>query len=234
VQTDTPVIARWGVPGQEHVTAYPYGAQLSLYAPPGDTWITLHAVGDGTLSGAARFTSLPVETVGEGVGPERLLAGGSARAFAFTLDQTRQVGLGVRAIPDLVQAQLLDSGGHSRGEGVVQFKELPAGTYLLLVQVPAATVPVRVHPVTLGLTPGTPGPPAELIQRFVAAGSEDGLISSTEQPTPTPAADESPSSTSQDESSDTEPAEAEEGAEGEQAPDDGEQPADEGQAGARE
>jgi hypothetical protein len=180
VQTETPVVARWTAPGQDQVAVAPFGARLDFYSPPGEAWLTLQAVGDGVLSGSARFSATPVETIGEGVGPERLLAGGSARAFAFTLDGTRRVGLGIRASPDVVAGRLLDSRGQSLGEGVVHFPELSAGTYLLLAQTPPETAPVRVRAVALGLRAGGQGPPPELIRRFVQAGSDEGLISSLE------------------------------------------------------
>ncbi|MEI6413967.1 MAG: hypothetical protein WCP34_06850, partial [Pseudomonadota bacterium] len=178
--TDTPVIARW-VTGREspleQVTVSPFGAHLDLLAPAGEAHLTLHAVGDGQLSGSARFVAIPVEPLAEGIGQERLLASGTARAWIFTLDQPRQVGLGLRATPDRVRGRLLDSRGHLLGEGVLYFEKLPAGAYLLMAEAPATTAPLRIQPVALGLIPSDQGTPPALIRRFVEAGSTEGLVS---------------------------------------------------------
>ncbi|CAK0766051.1 hypothetical protein CCP4SC76_4480003 [Gammaproteobacteria bacterium] len=162
---------------QEQVFVSPFGARLDLLAPAGEARLTLHAVGDGQLSGSARFVAIPVEPLAEGVGLERLLASGAAHGWAFTLDQPRRVGLGLRATPDRVRGRLLDSRGHPLGEGILYFEKLSAGTYLLLAEAPATTAPLRIQPVALGLVNSDQGAPLALIRRFVEAGSTEGLIS---------------------------------------------------------
>jgi hypothetical protein len=153
--------------GRERVTIHPDGVAVDAYLPAGPSEIWLRGLAGWPLVGSAEVTAAPVEVIGEGLGPEILLAAGETRLFAFPVDRSGPVGLGVRADADVVEVRLLDADGKTLGEGFVQMMELEPGTYLLALTAPADTRPLRARPAVVGIDPPGTGPPPEVIEAYL-------------------------------------------------------------------
>ena len=110
---------------------------------------------------------MPVTEVGEGLGPEVLLAPGGAHAFHFTVAEPGPVGVGVRADSSAVECELFTRDGLRLGRDVVQMHELEAGDYLLLVRLAPAAESARARPAVVGIDKPSTGPPAELVRRYL-------------------------------------------------------------------
>ncbi|MCP4657565.1 MAG: hypothetical protein GY856_19340, partial [bacterium] len=157
------------------VEVHPEGAVLDAYLPGGSVRLALRAVGTETLDGSLELTKSAVMPIGEGLGPEILLATGESRIFSFTVEHSATVGVGVRADADVVETVLLDAEGRRLGEGVVQMHELASGDYLLSLTLPATAPPVRARPVVVGLEPPGTGPPEDVVRRYrEMAGDREG------------------------------------------------------------
>ncbi|HUJ25457.1 MAG TPA: hypothetical protein VLW85_05530, partial [Myxococcales bacterium] len=183
VRTATPVVTLLkrgdGIP---NVAVHASGTVLDAYLADEPTLLGLRAIGGGILFGTAEVTTSPVTPIGEGLGPEVLLAAGASQLFSFTVPQEGPVGIGVHANPDVVECTLLDSGGTRLGSGVVQMPTLKPGTYLLELHAPVDAGPVVARPAVAGIELPSTGPPAEVVQGYMklATGSA---------PEPTPAAE---------------------------------------------
>jgi len=153
--------------GPPDVEVHASGAVRDAYLPAGGAELLLRALAGGTLSGIAEITTTPVTPIGEGLGPEVLLAPGATRLFSFTVAREGPVGVGVRASADVVQTTLLTSAGRSLGSGVVQMPTLTAGTYLLALHAPEDASPVRARPAIAGLKTPDTGPPEEVIRQYL-------------------------------------------------------------------
>jgi hypothetical protein len=149
------------------VEVHAKGAVRDAYLPAGGAELLLRALAGGTLSGIAEITTTPVTSIGEGLGPEVLLAPGATRLFSFTVTREGPVGVGVRASADVVQTTLLTSGGRSLGSGVVQMPTLTPGTYLLALHAPEDASPVRARPAIAGLKTPDTGPPEDVIRQYL-------------------------------------------------------------------
>lgn len=77
------------------------------------------------------------------------------------------IGIGVRADSDVVEATLLDAAGKRLGSGVVQMLELDAGTYFLALHVAEDAEPARVRAAVVGLKKPDTGPPEDVIRRYL-------------------------------------------------------------------
>ena len=159
---------RDGVPPE--VALHTGGVSLDVYAASGPVRILLRSLGSGGLGGTATLTATPVTTIAEGLGPETLLGAGQSRLYGFRVARGGTIGVGVRASSDLVTATLLEAGGKTLGEGLVQMPELAAGDYLVSVRAPADAVPVRIRPALAGVTPPGAGPPPDVIRSYVLPG----------------------------------------------------------------
>jgi hypothetical protein len=135
--------------------------------PAGSAELSIRALAGAELGAELELITTPLTSIGEGLGPEVLLAPGRGHAFRFTVSEPGQVGLGVRAGADTVECELLTSAGTLLGSGVVQMHELDAGDYLLLVRLPPDREAVRARPALVGLTRPSGGPPADQVQRYV-------------------------------------------------------------------
>ncbi len=237
LHTRVPVVTQFLVQGQPALTeAHLYGADINLPAPAGLSRLVLRAIGADSLSGVATVTATGVTELTEGVGPEILLAPGSARLFAFDLGQPVTIGIGVRASSDVVRSVLYDEHGTVQSRGVVQMPTLVPGRYYLTVEMPADSEPVRVQPIVVGLKKPDTRPPFDILQRYVKAKEgSGGLIYVPPPPAAPDAATETAAPTADDQQGD-----AASGADAQQdeAPSgegDGSEPAsDSGQAPAEE
>ena len=188
--TSVPVVSQYLVEGQPARTqAHLHGARLNLPAPAGSSRLLLRALGAESLAGSVAVLTTPVVELGEGEGPEILLAPGSGRMFAFDLKQAATLGIGVRASDDVVKATLYDHNGVVQSEGVVQMPSLAPGRYVLSVELPADSGPVKVRAIVLGLKAPDPRPPYDILRRYVEAKEDaQALIYVPPAPEPPPGA----------------------------------------------
>ncbi len=164
----TPLVSRLEVAGgAPRVEVHPERTAVDAYLPDGAARLALRSVGGGPLAGSAELRTSEVAEVGEGLGPEVLLAAGETRLFAFTVERSGEVGVGVRAEADVVETRLLDAGGGELGRGVVQLHDLTPGRYLLALRLPADAAPVRARPAVAGLERPDTGPPREVVERYL-------------------------------------------------------------------
>ncbi len=149
------------------VDAHPVADTVDLLLPGGPTTVMLRPLGAPWLAGPLELSSTPIVSIGEGLGPELLLAPGDTRLFRFEVEREGPVGLGVRADADTVQLKLLDAEGALVGRGLAQMPTLDAGSWLLAVSLPPDAEPVRLQPVVVGIELPDTGPPDEVIQRYL-------------------------------------------------------------------
>ena len=133
--------------------------------PPGGAVLAVRSLLPG-LPAEVRVTTAPVVEAGEGLGDPVALGPGEAVCFRFEVPRKTDVGIGVAARPDTVQAVLLDGEGRPAGEGIVQLRTLGPGPWLLLVRQdgPGAAT---VRPALAGLVPPPSGPPEETVRHYL-------------------------------------------------------------------
>lgn len=162
---------------RDEVEVHPEAGRLDAFLPAGESRVGLRALAGAQLSGVAEVTETPVTPIGEGLGPEVLLAAGASRWFSFRVERQGPVGIGAHAGADVVEIDLYDRAGHPlQGEekgGVIRMPDLAPGDYLLELHAPAAAAPVRARPALAGLVLPDTGPPEEVIQQYLQeAGAE--------------------------------------------------------------
>jgi len=162
------------------------GASLDLYLAPGVSSLWLRTAEGGDLRGSAAVLLSPVTPIGEGPGPELLLAPGEAHYFSFSIVRDGPVGIGVRAAPDTASCRLLDAAGRTIGSGIVQMPSLAPGSYLLAVRAPADGGPVTVRPALAGIVPPGSDPPADVLRRYQRLSRGEPENEGTATPATTP------------------------------------------------
>jgi hypothetical protein len=161
------------------------GARLDAYVPAGRTELVVRALGGGKLSGALDLTATSVTPVGEGLGPEVLLAPGSSRMFSFETTQEAAVGVAVRASAGTVEVTLMDAQGGEIGRGVSQMPKLKPGRYLMALAARADGPTVRARAALAGLVRPDTGPPDDVARRYFAPEEERSAeFTATRSPTP--------------------------------------------------
>ena len=174
LRTSSPLVLRWEIfQGASSVELLPQGGNRRRYLPAGLNRLSLRALGGGELGGSAELLASPVEPIGEGLGPQVLLAPGATRLYSFQVRRSGPVGIGVRADPDVVQARLLDLQGNTLAQGVVEMVRLEPGTYLLSLTAPPGGVPVSVRPAVVGIELPPDGPPREVIERYLRFANQN-------------------------------------------------------------
>ncbi|MCP4903172.1 MAG: hypothetical protein GY906_39930 [bacterium] len=138
-----------------------------LMTPPGDIKVSVRGLADTPLSHPLHLALAPVTRISEGLGPEHLLGPGDGRAFTFTVEKSVTIGVGVRADPDTVRCELVDSTGKVMGDGIIQMHDLTAGDYYLLVRAPIDGSGVRIRPALVGIERPSKGPPEDVIRSYV-------------------------------------------------------------------
>jgi hypothetical protein len=172
--------------GQEplDVRTYPEAGSVDLLLPGGASTVLLRPLGEAQLRGELELSSTPITPIGEGLGPELILAPGDTRLFAFEVQRRGPVGVGVRAEADTVEVHLLDSHGTERGRGLAQMPTLDPGTWLLAVSLPSHAQPVRLQPAVVGIELPDTGPPLDVVQRYQRLTGGDGAVPYDELPFP--------------------------------------------------
>jgi hypothetical protein len=170
VRVSTPVIAKWEREGSKaRILFRENGGTFDLYLPKGAGRLALRGLGGALLSGLAEVTSSPVSAIGEGLGPEVMVAPGGSRAFAFEVPREADVGIGVRADAADLTAYLSTDLGDPIGSGVAQMQRLAPGTYVLQLSTTPAGAPSRARPAIVGLDPPPTTPPPEIREGYLRA-----------------------------------------------------------------
>ncbi len=157
---------------------------MDAYLPTGTSQLFLRSIGGGSLAASAEFTGNPVTPIGEGLGPEVLLAPGASRLFSFEVKQEGPVGIGVRASSDVIETELLTGNGKSMGKGTVQKFDLKPGIYLLSLQAPEQGTPVRARPAVVGIVQPSTGPPEDEIRKYLGPEEAPPRFTSRRRETP--------------------------------------------------
>ncbi len=150
------------------VELHPDGCSLDAVLEGELTFLVLRPVGGAAALGQATVTTTAVEPIGEGLGPEVLLAAGSTRAFSFDVTRAGNIGFGVRADSDRVQATLLDAAGRRIDSGLVRMVALEPGSYILALHAPEDGPPVSARPALAGVEPPETGPPDEVLRQYLS------------------------------------------------------------------
>ena len=140
---------------------------IHRYLTRGDYMIGVRALSSNGASFCYHIESaIPV---GDKVGPLTLLGPGQTRSFSFNLKQDGFVGIALKADADRLSCRVTDINGKEIGEGIQQYLNLKAGTYLLMVSCPPGkdNPPVHFKPVILGLKPPPESPPREYLEEFL-------------------------------------------------------------------
>lgn len=167
LRSTAPMIAGLRAPGgAEVIRLFPNGVDWHRYVPAGEVELRLAAPQDGALSGTLELQASPVTPVGEGLSPPMPLAAGDTRAFAFTVPRAGRIGVGVRSARDPASVRLLDAGGRVLGEGLVQYKSVPAGDYVLEVQAPSDAA-LSLQAAVVGIAAPNRGPPPDVQQTYL-------------------------------------------------------------------
>ena len=168
----------WQGDGEPTVELHPDGCSLDAVMGGELTFLVIRPVGGTAAVGQAVITTTPVEPIGEGLGPEVLLAAGSTRAFSFQVTRAGNIGFGVRADSDRVQATLLDTAGTRIDSGLVRLVALEPGSYILALHAPADGPPISARPALAGVEPPETGPPDDVLRQYMS------LAGFTEPPAP--------------------------------------------------
>lgn len=153
--------------GGERIAINPRGGGLDVWLPTGKAELRLRGVAGAPLWGHVEITHSAPVAIGEGLGPEVLLAPGEARPFGFTVEREGPIGIGVRAAADRVEATLLDATGEVIGEGPAQMTTLAPGAHVLVLRLAADARPVLARPALAGVAPPGDGPPDEVVRRYL-------------------------------------------------------------------
>ena len=167
--------------GEPEVEVHANHTLMEAYLPPGTSQLYLRTIGGKSFSASVEFTGSPVMPIGEGLGPEVLLAPGDSRLFSFEVKNPGPVGIGVRASSDVIESELLSSNGKSLGTGTIQKVDLEPGTYLLALRAPAQGTPVRARAAVVGIVPRGTGPPEEVIRKYLESAEPDRSAEEPEQ-----------------------------------------------------
>jgi len=141
------------------------GRPLKLICPRGKVEIGVHSLMPERKA-TLRVDASPVIEASEGLGEAVLLGPGDAVAFAFDVENTRDVGIGVQGQPDTIRAVLLDAESALIGKGIVQLKKLEQGRYFLVVEQPDDQA-VIVRPALVGLNRPPDHPPEDIIRHYL-------------------------------------------------------------------
>lgn len=154
------------------VEVHSSGVAFDAYLPNGTAELRLRAFAGGSISGNVDISATPVIPTDEGLGPEVLLAPGSARLFSFKVEREGKIGAGVKADSDIVEMEILNSVGLVVGKGAAQMINLKPGAYLMKLRLPDNSAPVKARPAIVGLKVPDAGPPDEEIRRYIFSDEE--------------------------------------------------------------
>ena len=156
------------------VSVHEKGCNLDLLLTDGEKTIGFRPLFGDELYGPVEVTSSSITALGEGLGPESLIAPGSSRFYSFAVKRKGAIGVGVRSAPDIIECTLLDSKGSIVDEGVVQMPRVEPGNFYLKLHVAKDGQPVVARPALAGIAPPDTGPPGEVVAKYLKSYSPTG------------------------------------------------------------
>ena len=147
--------------------AFPEGVELRRYLAAGEATIDVYAPHAGALGGALDIALEPVIAVHEGLNDPITLGPGGTALFGFETKSESDIGLGLRAEPDLAAMRLLSADGAILGEGLAQMRRLPAGRYVVEARAPQDAPLSVVRLAVLGLVPPPASPPDDVVAEML-------------------------------------------------------------------
>ncbi|MEM1176769.1 MAG: hypothetical protein AAGM22_00365 [Acidobacteriota bacterium] len=173
VRAPSPAVATVERPGGDRdLSIHPQSLRLDVALPAGESRLELRSLAGERLRGELDLRRSPIERLAEGLGDPILLGGGETRFFAVELTEPGDLGFGVNADADVVEARLYDDAGRVVGAGVAQMHRLHTGRYLLALSLPIGQAPVAVSPAVVGLEKPGSGPPPDLVQNYLRLAAE--------------------------------------------------------------
>ena len=169
LRSSAPVAVALEQNGRRELKLFAAGADFHRYVAAGDATISVYSPHDGPLSGALDVILSPVTPARDGIGDPVALSPGASMLFGFEVKRAGEIGVGLRAEPDRVEARLLDASGKLVGEGLAQIVKLEPGRYFLEARAPVDTSATILRPALIGLDPPPAGPPPEEIAKYLAA-----------------------------------------------------------------
>ncbi|MBI3776434.1 MAG: hypothetical protein HY273_12970 [Gammaproteobacteria bacterium] len=183
MRSSTPMLVKSSnAQGATRFDAFPNGANSTLFAPAGVSTLQLQALGAAALTGQLALLETPLLMINEGAGPHFVLGAGDTRGFAFDLAHASDIGIGIRASADTVDAVLYASDGQELGRGLVLMKSLAPGRYYLALSVAERAAPVSLQPVLWGVSRRDTRPPQEIIRQYIESIPQVPLVSSQANP----------------------------------------------------
>lgn len=166
------------------IAAFRTGHRLSYYLPAGTYQIISRVLPvPGAAGGGAPETvssgpagPLVLKTIiptllSEGKEcPVQIIRPGELQVFRFTVEAEGSVGVGLKTESDTLDARLLDEESRLVASGPLILKELPPGTYLLVVE--THDVPVQYRPMILGAKGSREGVPDDVIESYKKEGNQ--------------------------------------------------------------
>lgn len=169
VRSTAPVALAFEQNGRRELKLFAAGADFRHYVAAGDATLTVYSPHDGPLAGALDVSQSPVTPAKDGVGDPVALSPGASVLFGFEVKRAGEIGVGVRAEPDRVEARVVDAAGRQVAEGLAQIVKLDAGRYFLEARVPVDAPATVVRPALVGLDPPPAGPPPDEVAKYLAA-----------------------------------------------------------------
>jgi len=161
------------------IAAFRTGHRLSYYLPAGTYQIisrvlpapaAAETVSSGPSGPLVLKTITPIPLVEGKECPVQIIRPGELQVFRFTVEAEGSVGVGLKTESDTLDARLLDEKSQLVASGPLILKELPPGTYLLVVE--PHDVPVQYRPVILGAKGSREGVPDDVIENYKKEGNQ--------------------------------------------------------------
>jgi uncharacterized protein len=169
VRSTAPVALAFEQNGRRELQLFAAGADFRRYLAAGDATLTVYSPHDGPLGGVLDVTQSPVTPAKDGLGDPVALSPGASVLFGFEVKRAGEIGVGVRAEPDRVEARVIDAAGKQVAQGLAQIVKLDPGRYFLEARVPVDAPATVVRPALVGLDPPPAGPPPDEVAKYLAA-----------------------------------------------------------------
>jgi hypothetical protein len=166
-RSGAPALVAFAQNGRRETQAFAQGVALTRFAAAGEATLDLYPPYDGPLAGALDVFLVPPTEAREGVNEPITLAPGGAALFAFEVKRESEIGVGLRADPDVTSLRLYAADGALVAEGVAFSKKLAPGRYFIEARAPVDAPAASVRLSLFGLTPPPAGPPEDVVADYL-------------------------------------------------------------------
>ncbi|MBT5230344.1 MAG: hypothetical protein HOM11_08700 [Methylococcales bacterium] len=150
---------------------YPVGISQDVLMPTGSSTlqlINLPYVKTALLQKNTDAIPLAVE----GLNPFTFIAPGKTTWYQFTLAQTQDFGIGLKANNEAVKIDLYQANGKHLGSGIEQMHHLEAGHYYIALTGNISGSPTSAQLATVGINKPSNEPPESVLQRYLQLEEE--------------------------------------------------------------